>query len=63
MKVLVHPGTATILNAYECVLVDVENLSNEDAAQFLDSLEEGLDLEIAAIADRVGTPVAVWPAN
>lgn len=63
MKVLVHPGTATILNAYECVLVDVENLSNEDAAQFLDSLEEGLDLEVAAIADRVGTPVAVWPAN
>ena len=63
MKVLVHPGTATILNAYECVLVDVENLSNADAAQFLDSLEEGLDLEVAAIADRVGTPVAVWPAN
>jgi hypothetical protein len=63
MKVLVHPGTATILNAYECVLVDVENLSDEDAAQFLDSLEEGLDLEVAQIADRVGTPVAVWPIN
>lgn len=61
MKIVVHPGTATILNAYDCVMVDLEALSSEDALALLDALEEGFDLEVAAIAERAGTPVAEMP--
>lgn len=63
MKIIVHPGTATILNASECVIVDLEALSLDAltehvATELWSLLEEGLDLQVAELAEKHGTPVA-----
>ena len=57
MKIIVHPGTSTIIRADECVTVDPEELNAEDSAALWSALEEGLDQEVVEIAERVGTPI------
>lgn len=54
MKIIVHPGTGTIIRADECVIVDTEKLSAEDSAAFWSAMEEGFDQEVVEIAERVG---------
>lgn len=54
MKIIVHPGTGTIIRADECVIVDPEKLNAEDSAALWSALEEGLDQEVVEIAERVG---------
>ena len=56
-QLIIHPGTATILRPEECVILDIDELSPEDAAAVWSALEEGLDMEIVAIADREGSPI------
>lgn len=57
MKIIVHPGTSTIIRADECITVDPEELNAEDSAALWSALEEGLDQEVVEIAERVGTPI------
>lgn len=57
MKMIVHPGTGTIIRADECLAVDSEKLSAEDKAAFWSALEEGFDDEFVALAERVGDVV------
>ena len=52
MKILVHPGTGTIIALDECVIVDTETLNESDASIFGD----GDDEDRVMIAVRVGTP-------
>jgi hypothetical protein len=54
MKIIVHPGTATIIRADECLVIDSEKLNAEDSAALWSALEEGLDLEVVELAERVG---------
>jgi len=54
MKIIVHPGTATIISANECIVVDSEKLSTEDNAALWSALEEGFDQEVVEIAERAG---------
>lgn len=55
-KFIVHPGTATILNAAECVILDLDELDEQTQAQAWVCLEEGFDMELADIADHHGVP-------
>lgn len=62
MKLIVHPGTATIVRADECVVVDLDSLeldalTEHIAQEIWEALEEGDDLEVAKLAEQVGTPV------
>lgn len=54
MKLIIHPGTATIIRADECLVIDSEKLNAEDSAALWSALEEGLDQEVVEIAERVG---------
>ena len=54
MKIIVHPGTATIIRADECLVVDSEKLNAEDKAALWSALEEGFDDEVVTLAERVG---------
>jgi hypothetical protein len=57
MKIIVHPGTATIIRADECLIVDTETLGREDNDALWSALEEGFDQEVVAIAERLGSLV------
>lgn len=57
MKLIIHPGTATIIRADECLVIDSEKLSAEDSAALWSALEEGFDQEVVSIAERVGDVV------
>ena len=54
MKILVHPGTGTIIALDECVIVDTESLNEEDAAIFGD----GDDEDRVMVAVKVGKKFA-----
>lgn len=54
MKIIVHPGTGTIISADECLVIDSEKLSTEDHDALLAALEEDDDTEVIAIAARAG---------
>lgn len=54
MKLIVHPGTGTIMRADECVAIDSEKLNAEDSAALWSALEEGFDHEVIELAERVG---------
>lgn len=54
MKLIIHPGTATIIRADECLVIDSEKLNAEDSAALWSALEEGLDLDVVELAERVG---------
>jgi hypothetical protein len=49
-KYLVHIGTGTIINADECVVVDLDKLDDYDTELFNDGWED----DIVDIAKRVG---------
>ena len=53
MKILVHPGTGTIIALDECVVVDTESLNEEDAAIFGDGDDEDSCLEVFGIKKLV----------
>lgn len=55
MKILVHPGTGTIISLDECVVVDTDTLNESDASIFGD----GDDEDRVMIAVRVGTPAVI----
>lgn len=52
MKILVHPGTGTVLALHECVIVETDSLSDEDSSLFGD----GDDTDRVMVAVRVGVP-------
>ena len=52
-KLIVHIGTGTIIDADECVIVDVEKLDDHDTA-----LEnDGDDSDVVGVAERIGKPL------
>lgn len=62
MKLIVHPGTATIIRADECVILDLDALeldalTDHVAAAAWSALEEGFDQEVVEIAEHYGTPI------
>ena len=52
-KLVVHIGTGTIIDADECVIVDVEKLDDHDTAL----VNDGDDSDVVEIAERIGTPL------
>ena len=54
MKIIVHPGTGTIVNADECLIVELEKLSDDDHRVLLSAIYYEHDDEVVALAQRVG---------
>ncbi len=52
-KLVVHIGTGTIIDADECVIVDVERLDDHDTAL----VNDGDDSDVVEIAGRLGKPL------
>jgi hypothetical protein len=52
-KLVVHIGTGTIIDADECVIVDVEKLDDHDTAL----VNDGDDSDVVEIAGRLGKPL------
>ena len=52
-KLIVHIGTGTIIDADECVIVDVEKLDDHDTAL----VNDGDDSDVVEIAGRLGKPL------
>jgi len=52
-KLVVHIGTGTIIDADECVIVDVEKLDDHDTAL----VNDGDDSDVVEIAERLGKPL------
>ena len=51
-KLVIHIGTGTIINADECVILDVERLDEHDTF-----LVDGDDADIVGVAERLGKPL------
>lgn len=68
MKLIIHTGTGTIIDASECVILDLDalgtNVLTEDAARDLVGAYEAAidgeadDTDVIALATRYGVPVA-----
>ena len=52
-KLVVHIGTGTIIDADECVVVDVERLDDHDTTL----VNDGDDSDVVEIAERLGKPL------
>ena len=52
-KLIVHIGTGTIIDADECVIVDVEKLNDHDTTL----VNDGDDSDVVEIAERLGKPL------
>jgi len=52
-KLVIHIGTGTIIDADECVIVDVERLDDHDTAL----VNDGDDSDLVEIAERLGKPL------
>ena len=52
-KLVIHIGTGTIIDADECVIVDVEKLDDHDTAL----VNDGDDSDLVEIAERLGKPL------
>jgi len=52
-KLVIHIGTGTIIDADECVIVDVERLDDHDTAL----VNDGDDSDVVEIAERLGKPL------
>ena len=52
-KLIVHIGTGTIIDADECVIVDVERLDDHDTTL----VNDGDDSDVVEIAGRLGKPL------
>mgnify|MGYP000052710447 FL=1 len=52
-KLVIHIGTGTIIDADECVIVDVEKLDDHDTAL----VNDGDDSDVVEIAERLGKPL------
>ena len=52
-KLIIHIGTGTIIDADECVIVDVEKLDDHDTAL----VNDGDDSDVVEIAERLGKPL------
>ena len=52
-KLIIHIGTGTIIDADECVIVDVEKLDDHDTAL----VNDGDDSDVVEIAGRLGKPL------
>ena len=52
-KLVIHIGTGTIIDADECVIVDVEKLDDHDTAL----VNDGDDSDVVEIAGRLGKPL------
>ena len=51
-KLVIHIGTGTIIDAEECVILDVERLDEHDTF-----LVDGDDADIVGVAERLGKPL------
>ena len=49
-KLIIHIGTGTIIDADECVIVDVERLDDHDTTL----VNDGDDSDVVEIAERLG---------
>ena len=52
-KLIVHIGTGTIIDANECVIVDVDRLDDHDTTL----VNDGDDSDVVEIAERLGKPL------
>ena len=52
-KLIIHIGTGTIIDADECVIVDVDRLDDHDTAL----VNDGDDSDVVEIAGRLGKPL------
>ena len=52
-KLVIHIGTGTIIDADECVIVDVEKLDDHDTAL----VNDGDDSDVVEVAERLGKPL------
>ena len=52
-KLIVHIGTGTIIDADECVIVDVDRLDDHDTTL----VNDGDDSDVVEIAERLGKPL------
>ena len=52
-KLIVHIGTGTIIDADECVIVDVEKLDDHDTTL----VNDGDDSDVVEVAERLGKPL------
>jgi hypothetical protein len=52
-KLIVHIGTGTIIDADECVIVDVERLDDHDTTL----VNDGDDSDVVEVAERLGKPL------
>ena len=52
-KLVIHIGTGTIIDADECVIVDVERLDDHDTTL----VNDGDDSDVVEIAERLGKPL------
>ena len=52
-KLIVHIGTGTIIDADECVIVDMERLDDHDTTL----VNDGDDSDVVEIAERLGKPL------
>ena len=51
-KLIIHIGTGTIIDANECVILDVDKLDEQDTF-----LVDGDDADIVGVAERLGKPL------
>jgi len=51
-KLIIHIGTGTIIDANECVILDVDKLDEQDTY-----LVDGDDADIVGVAERLGKPL------
>lgn len=52
-KLIIHIGTGTIIDANECVIVDVDRLDDHDTTL----VNDGDDSDVVEIAERLGKPL------
>lgn len=54
MKMIIHPGTGTIINAEECILVNTDYMPLADFSVFMQAIDEERNEDIAEMAKRHG---------
>jgi hypothetical protein len=54
-QLIIHPGTGTIVNTDECLVLDIDQLPEEFAIALIKG--EDIDDKIVALAQEVGSPI------
>lgn len=58
MKLIIHPGTGTVIDASECLILDTSLLSAADLATFNEALSSDNDQQIVEFAADLGLRLA-----